>query len=103
MLPIKQLSFKTKAAYLSWKILSIVLIGGMLASIMGSAYFTYMNIYRMLEDANIIVVLNANEQLDTINMKSYDKAQELVKLKSETTLLPRQIRPIFVKVSTSTP
>lgn len=79
------------------------MIGGMLASIIGSGYFTYVNIYRTLEDANTIVVLNSNEQLDTINMKAYDKTQELVRLKTGTTIIPKQLRHIFVKVSTSTP
>ena len=100
---IKGLTLKTNAAYLSWKILSITLIGGMLASVIVSGYFMYVNIYRTLDDANTIVVLNANEQLDTINRKAYDKAQELVRTKNESIIIPKQLRQIFIKISTSTP
>jgi len=38
---IKGLTLKTNAAYLPWKILSITLIGGMLASVIVSGYFMY--------------------------------------------------------------
>ncbi|OGH69069.1 MAG: hypothetical protein A3I29_01310 [Candidatus Magasanikbacteria bacterium RIFCSPLOWO2_02_FULL_44_11] len=100
---IKGLTLKTNAAYLPWKILSITLIGGMLASVIVSGYFMYVNIYRTLDDANTIVVLNANEQLDTINRKAYDKAQELVRTKNESIIIPKQLRQIFIKISTSTP
>lgn len=101
MLLHRKTSFEPESPYLVWKLLSIIAIGAMLASIIGSVYFLYTTIYRVLDDAYTIVILEADVQLDTINTKLYQRAQELVTLKNDTTSLPQEITNVFVNRATT--
>lgn len=103
MLPIKNLPFKSDSPFFLWKILSILVIGAMLSCVILSVYFIYTQIYRTLDDANTIVVLNSDLQMDTINMGAFEHAKSLVALKNSTSSFTKPVRNIFLRVPTSTP
>lgn len=67
----------------------------MCASVIISVYFIYQNIFRTLEDANIIVLLNSAVNIDVINLPAYDKANDYLRLKVNNAQVPLNIRNIF--------
>ncbi len=87
--------------YIGWRILSIVLFGGMLASFIISSYFIYQYIYRALEDANTIIVLNSSLGVDTVNKPLFLQAQKFMEKKATPVKLPTPLRNIFVYVSST--
>lgn len=96
-------AFKTTSPYLGWRLFSIVLIGLMLASVIASTYFIYTTVYRTLDDANTIVVLDSFATLSTINEANYAKAQVLIGQKAVVTTIPRDLRNIFISIPSSSP
>lgn len=96
-------AFKTTSPYLGWRLFSIVLIGLMAASVIASTYFIYTTVYRTLDDANTIVVLDSFAVLSTINETNYAKAQALIGEKAVVVTIPHDLRNIFVKIPSSTP
>lgn len=89
--------------YLAWRLASIVVIGLMCGSIITACYFMYQNIYRVLDDANTIIVLNATDGSDNIDLTLFNKTLSLVNAKVALPPLPAQLRNIFVLLATSTP
>lgn len=92
---------KATGSYLGWRIMSIVVFGAMVGSFIMSSYFIYQYIYRTLEDANSIVVLNSSLGLDTINKPLFLQAKKYLEFKAVHLTAPAKLRNIFVYVSTT--
>ncbi|MEK7161051.1 MAG: hypothetical protein AAB724_03410 [Patescibacteria group bacterium] len=90
-----KIKLEKTSAYLKWKITSIIIVGFMVASIIFSSYFIYLNIYRTLEDANTVVLLNTVASIDAINMPAYEKAESFLELKQSPVSVPKNIRNVF--------
>lgn len=84
-----------RGAFEWWRLITYIIFAGLLASIIGSSYFMYKYIYRTLDDAQIIVVLNSNDRVGIINMAALDKARALVQKKETAFTVPTDLRDIF--------
>lgn len=82
--------------------MSIIVVGVMAACLLGSSYLMYQSVYRTLDDANIVVVLNANADFDIINKDLYDDTKNILARKNTVANLPANLRDIFTYAS-STP
>lgn len=67
----------------------------MIGSLLMSGFFVYNYTFRSLEDAHTIVLLNTDLVVNNINMENYQKAINLLKLKSTKTEIPNKVRNIF--------
>jgi len=101
----KNWSFKKIEPYAKWRLASLALFGVLLGSVIGSFYFIYLNIYRTLDDAHNIIILNSNLSINKINMESYRQAALAIKLKEKPSSIPKNIRDIFSygQTASSTP
>lgn len=88
--------------YQWWRIINILTFGALVAAFMGTSLFLYSYIFRRLEDAHTIVMLSADEQIDTINLNVYQKAVSLIALKVSTTPFVFPLRNVFLLPPTST-
>ncbi|HLD61069.1 MAG TPA: hypothetical protein VJA27_02980 [Patescibacteria group bacterium] len=95
--------FSSPDPYLWWRLITFILVGVMIGSIIVSSYFIYQHIYRTIDDANTIIVLNSNQTIDTINMPTYNKALKAVELKTAVITISLPVRDIFSYGATSTP
>lgn len=91
----KKWSSKKIEPYAKWRLVSLVLFGFLLSGFVGSSYFIYLNIYRTLDDANNIVILNSSLAVNSVNMESYQQALHALKSKEGLSILPKNIRDIF--------
>jgi len=98
-----KLHLQKTGPFLGWRIASIVLVGAMAASIILTGYFMYQNIYRSLDDANTIIVLNAMDGFDSIDLTTFNKAKTQVQLKRDIPPLTARIRNIFDFSSSTSP
>ena len=85
----------TKSRYQSWRILSIIIVGLATATAIITAYFIYQNIFRTLENANAVVILSSNLNIDVIDTKAYNQTEELIKDKNTLFVWPTNTRNIF--------
>lgn len=81
--------------YAKWRLASLALFGVLLSGVIGSFYFIYLNIYRTLDDAHSIIILNSNLSINKVNMESYEQAVRALKLKEKTSGIPKNIRNLF--------
>lgn len=91
-----------KNLLLTWKLLSWLLWGALLAGIIGSLYFVYFYIYQTLDEANSVVVLNIDSGVYTIDIDNYDLAKKKIDLKLQLPVLPANLRNIFAFASSTT-
>jgi hypothetical protein len=103
MLSIKIPKLQKTTAYLGWRIVSILTLAFLLASAVGSIYFIYLKIYRTLEDADTIAVLNFATVITVINQNSFDQARTLILLKNNASVPSSTLRNVFVPVPRPTP
>lgn len=85
----------TKSRYQGWRILSIIVVGLATAAAIITAYFIYQNIFRTLENANAVVILSSNLNIDVIDTKAYNQTEELIKAKNTLFVWPKDVRNIF--------
>lgn len=97
----KNLVLRRPSAYTVWKIISMILIGLMIGSVIVSSYFIYSHVYRTLSDANTIIILNSSTLIDDVNLTGFEKAKQNVENKMPTTTISKNLRSIFVFVSTT--
>ncbi len=100
---LKHPSLRRPNAYTLWSIASILLMGIMVACIIGSSYYIYDRVNRTLTDANTIVILNSAARVDDVNIVGFEKAKTAIASKTETSTVPTSLRNIFVFVSTTPP
>ena len=99
----EKFSLRKRAAYLGWRLFSIVVVGIMAGSVIVSSYFIYENIYRTLADANTVVILSSTVGIDAINITEYDNAERFLALKRTPFTISKDARNIFMyDSSTST-
>lgn len=89
--------------WLAWRITSIVVVGTMIAFLIGSSWFLYSYVFRTLEDANIILTLNPALEVDVLNIEIYNRAEDALTLKQTPVTVPNSIRNIFSFVSSTAP
>ncbi|MBI5729375.1 MAG: hypothetical protein HY983_04030 [Candidatus Magasanikbacteria bacterium] len=93
--PDKKWSFKKIGPYAKWWLASFAFFGILLSSAIASSYFIYLNIFRTLDDAHSIVILNSGLAINSVNMESYQQATRALELKEKTSTIPKNIRDIF--------
>lgn len=85
-----------KGTYQWWVIITYLVLGLMVGSLLMSGIFVYNYTFRTLEDAHLIVLLNTDMVVNNVNMENYQKAVELVNQKSAPTVIPDKLRNIFI-------
>ena len=91
-----------KNTYQWWRVITFIVFGLMVGSLLMSAIFVYNYTFRTLEDAHTIVLLNTDRVVNNINLDNYQKAVSLIELKSVQLEIPNKIRNIFIYGSYST-
>lgn len=86
---------KNPSRYTVWKILELIIIGLLMASIMWTINFLYQYAYITLDNAEAIVILNAVSGTDTVDSRSFDAVQKAVNLKKELSNIDPKIRNIL--------
>ena len=97
--------FGKSGKYERWRIISILVVGLMLASALFAANFVYKNIYITLSNANTIIVLSSNLGVDAVDTKNYNLAEEKKAAKNNAFSWPKETRKIFdyaITVTTTT-
>lgn len=92
----KFFSWHSKTPYQSWHIITFVLFGVLAGSVIVSTYFIYSYVYRTLDDAHSIVVLNSNASVNTVNLPALEKAKQILALKKIPVIFPPGLRNIFI-------
>lgn len=98
-------SLKKLDAYARWRLVSLLLISILCGLVIGSSYFIYSYVYRTLDDAHTIIILNSSYSINSINLENYKKATRALLLKEAAQSVPKDLRNIFTYVSeaSSTP
>lgn len=90
-----------KSSFGLWRIISYVVIGFVIGSIIVSAAFINRYVYQTLEEANSVVVLKSGPDLDLINDEWYERGSNLIALKNSTSTPLIPARNVFVAVSST--
>jgi hypothetical protein len=88
--------------YRWWRIIAILTFGILMAAFLATTFFLYTYIFRRLEDAHTIVMLDTVQQSDTLNLNNYQKAVSLLSLKTSSTPFVFPLRNVFEFPPTST-
>lgn len=95
-------SLRTTTAYERWQLITLALFGVLIASIILSAYFTYVYVYRTLDDAQSIVVLSSSASINEINETAFKKASQLLATKNASSTFSSPLRVVFNYTTSST-
>lgn len=85
-----------------WSIITYLMFGLMIGSLLLSSIIIYNYTFRTLEDAHTIVLLNTDTVVNNVNLDMYKRAVDAIKLKSTRSEIDRNLRNIFV-FNTSSP
>lgn len=78
-----------------WKLWTL-LMGLTTVTIIGVLfYFIYNNIYLTIANANTVYFLQANNEVNNVDMAAYQKAKDRLKIKTNTPPPPKNLRNIF--------
>lgn len=91
----QKIQITAKGTYQWWVIVSDIIFGLMVGSLLLSAIFVYNYTFRTLEDAHTIVLLNTDMVVNNINVENYQKAVSLLSLKTPIISIPDSLRNIF--------
>ncbi len=86
----------------TWRIITSLIITGLVLLVCGSAYFAYNNIYLTIVNANNIFLLETKLNTENVDIKTYENAIKMIELKKERTDVPEDLRNIFEYKQNST-
>jgi hypothetical protein len=92
----KKTRISMRGKYQWWSVITYVMFGIMVGSILFSSMLIYNYTFRTLEDAHTIVLLNADSMVNNVNLDMYKKAVEAISLKNSIMNHPADLRNIFV-------
>ena len=83
--------FTAPGRFALWRIINFATFGLMGGSLLLSSYFIYNYIYRTLDAANAVIVLNSNIDYGSIDVAAYDTVEQKLHLKQIYTPPPAHL------------
>lgn len=89
--------------YTIWHVLNLLALGFMGGSIIFGFFFNYQYIYRTLDSANSIILLNPTSNIESVDLAGFQKIEEALAAKQNLPTIPPTLRNLFLYVSSTLP
>jgi len=86
---------KPGGQFTAWRLLNIIISGILLAVLIFFIFFIYQNVNTALINTAIALDIKSKTTFDTLNIKKYDAAKQIIEKKKQLPVLDKNVRNMF--------